>query len=290
MNVYLNKVFSFINQYKGNDLLKIYSFTCNTLLMMKQFSNKLLIIKVNDDDKVEAIAESNNMNSTVKNRDKNRQSQTNQKIFKRNSIKVKSRLIIKIDEYLSILTSLHSCPLNYSIQYNILSETVLNFFDEKNKNKNGNNIKDEEKKVAKENVLNKDKSDNEEGNQIISKQLDELFEMYNENKKNYMNSSNKAVLDLNYNSNENTYRKILVRYLLNLIVEDISIYEEESIDILKILLTNESESTQNSIMLLLNQKEFQKLNIIIEKCFVTILNSILSLYTVISDILPNSQL
>ena len=278
LNVYLNKVFSFINKYKGNDLLKIYSFTCNTLLMMKQFSNKLLIIKVNDDDKGEVI-ETNNMNSTVKNREKTyRSSMNNQKITKRNSIKVKSRLIIKIDEYLGILTSLHSCPLNYSIQYNILSETVLNYFDEKNKTKNANTIKDEEKKVIKENNTNKEKVNNEEGNQIISKQLNELFEMYNENKKNYMNSSIKAVLDLNYNSNENTYRKILVRYLLNLIVEDISIYEEESLDILKILLSNESESTQNSIMLLLNQKEFQKLNIIIEKCFITILNTILSLY------------
>jgi hypothetical protein len=162
--------------------------------------------------------------------------------------------------------------LDYSIQYNILSETVLNYFDEKNKNKNSNTIKEEkEKKVQKENNSSIDKLSNEEGNQIISSQLKELYEMYKENKKNYMNSCNKSVLDLNYNSNENTYRKILVRYLLNSLVEDISIYDDDSFDILKILLTFESESTQNSIMLLLNQKEFQKLNVIIEKCFITIL-------------------
>ena len=282
LNVYLNKVFSFINKYKGNELLKIYSFTCNTLLMIKQFSNKMLIIKVSDDnDKQEAIIESNTYSNTIKSRERTmmRPSQVNQKVIKRNSIKVKSRLIIKIDEYLSILTSLHSCPLDYSIQYNILSETVLNYFDEKNKNKNSNTIKEEkEKKVQKENNSSIDKLSNEEGNQIISSQLKELYEMYKENKKNYMNSCNKSVLDLNYNSNENTYRKILVRYLLNSLVEDISIYDDDSFDILKILLTFESESTQNSIMLLLNQKEFQKLNVIIEKCFITILNSILSIY------------
>ena len=277
LNVYLNKVFSFINKYKGNELLKIYSFTCNTLLMIKQYSNKLLIIRVNDEnnDKNEAHQEAEN----IKNKEKvPKQSLTIHKITKRNSIKVKSRLIMRIDDFLGILTSLHSCPLNYSIQYNILSETVLNYFDEKNKNKNLNNTKEEkEKKEIKENEQ-KEKINNEEGNQIISTQLNELYEMYINNKKNYMNSSYKSVLDLNYNSNENTYRKILVKYLLSLIVEDISIYDEESIDILKILLTCESESTQNSIMLLINQKEFTKLNIIIEKCFVTILNSILSLY------------
>ena len=275
LNVYLNKVFSFINNYKGNDLLKIYSFTCNTLLMIKQFSNKLLIIKVNDDDKQEVLVETN---TTFKNRERtnNRPSQINQKVIKRNSIKVKSRLIIKIDEYLGILTSLHSCPLNYTIQYNILSETVLNYFDEKNKNKN--NLNEKEKKVIKENKPGKEKIIHEEKNVLITSELNGLYEMYQNKKKKYMNSSYKSILDLNYNSNENTFRKILVRYLLNLIVEDISIYEEESIDILKILLTYESENTQNSIMLLLNQKEFQKLNIIIEKCFITILNSILSLY------------
>jgi len=242
----------------------------------------MLIIKVSDDnDKQEAIIESNTYSNTIKSRERTmmRPSQVNQKVIKRNSIKVKSRLIIRIDEYLSILTSLHSCPLDYSIQYNILSETVLNYFDEKNKNKNSNTIKEEkEKKVQKENNSSIDKLSNEEGNQIISSQLKELYEMYKENKKNYMNSCNKSVLDLNYNSNENTYRKILVRYLLNSLVEDISIYDDDSFDILKILLTFESESTQNSIMLLLNQKEFQKLNVIIEKCFITILNSILSIY------------
>ena len=50
LNVYLNKVFSFIPKYKGMELLKIYSLTCNTLSMMKLYSNKMLIIKVSDDN------------------------------------------------------------------------------------------------------------------------------------------------------------------------------------------------------------------------------------------------
>ena len=277
LNVYLNKVFSLINEYKGNDLLKLYSFTCNTLLMIKQFSNKLLIIKVSNDnnDRNEALIESSSIFKTTNKEKTLKPNQTVQKLSKRNSIKVKSRFIMKIDEYLGILTSLHSCPLNYSTQYNILSETVLNYFYEKSKSKNTTMKEDKEKKETKDNPsLNKQK----ESNLYISSLLNELYEIYLTNKKNYMNSSYKSVLDLNYNSNENTYRKILVKYLLNLIVEEISIYDEESTEILKILLSNESESTQNSIMLLLNQKEFSKLNIIIEKCFITILNSVLSLY------------
>ena len=245
LNVYLNKVFSLINEYKGNDLLKIYSFTCNTLLMIKQFSNKLLIIKVSNDnnDKNDIIVEPSNI---IKSKEKTLKPTQTQKLVKRNSIKVKSRFIMKIDEYLSILTSLHSCPLNYSIQYNILSETVLNHFNEKNKGKNNTLKEEKDKKEIKDAPsITKPK----EGNQYISSLLNELYEMYLHNKKNYMNSSYKSVLDLNCNSNENTYRKILVRYLLNLIVEENSIYDEESIELLKILLSNESESTQNSIML-----------------------------------------
>ena len=278
LNVYLNKVFSFINKYQGKDLLKIYSFTCNTLLMIKQFSNKLLIIKVNNDNDKVHISQDTNFKTRDGTLSKtNMKSQT---VNKKNSIKLKSRLIIKIDDYLNMLTSLHSCPLNYSIQYNILSETVLNYFDEKNKNNNNDIINSEDNKNKKnnnENIL-KEKNNLDEKNKIIITQLNELYETYINNKKNYMNSSYKSVLDLNYNSNDNTYRKILVRYLLNLLVEDISIYDDESIEILKILLSNESENTQNSIMSLLNQKEFTKLNIIIEKSFINILTSILSLY------------
>ena len=274
LNVYLNKVFSFINVYKGSDLLKIYTLTCNTLLMIKQFSNKLLIMKVSDDNnnKCEPPPETNN---NIINKEKSlvKTNTAYQKVSKRNSIKVKSRLIIQIDDSLNLLTSIHYCPLNYSIQYNILSETVLNHFNEKKKNNIIKEEKDKDKKEKKENMNSK-----EILSQIISFQLKEFYELYRNNKKNYNNSSYKSVLDLNYNSNENTYRKILVKYLLNIIVEDVSIYDDEGIEILKILLINESENTQNSIMLLLNQKEFQKLNIIIEKCFVSILNSILSLY------------
>jgi hypothetical protein len=55
--VYLNKVFSFISRFKGPDLLKIYSLTCNTLLMMKLYSNKMLLIKVSNshNDKGETV-------------------------------------------------------------------------------------------------------------------------------------------------------------------------------------------------------------------------------------------
>jgi hypothetical protein len=147
LNVYLNKVFSFINVYKGSDLLKIYTLTCNTLLMIKQFSNKLLIIKVSNDnnDRNEPMNEASIIFKSTNKQKTLKPNLTNQKLIKSNSIKVKSRFIMKIDEYLSILTSLHSCPLNYSIQYNILSETVLNHFNEKNKGKN-NTLKEEKDK------------------------------------------------------------------------------------------------------------------------------------------------
>ena len=282
--IYLNKVFSFISKYKGAELLKIYSLTCNTLLMMKSYSNKMLLIKVSNDniEKGDKMVQENNDEEEEKHN--KTQIQNNQKYKakmkpkKRSSIKVKSILIRKIEEYLNVLTLQHNCPLNYSILYNILSETVLNYFEEIIKNKIDNDDENNEMNdIEKDNETNKVKVIDEEKNHCIS-QLNELYKMYIEDKENYNNLSYKSVLELNYNNNENTYRKILAKYLLNLNVEEISVYDNECIDILIILLNNETENTQNSIMALLNKKEFQKLNVIIEKCFISILNSILSLY------------
>ena len=273
LNVYLNKVFSFISKYKGNELLKIYSLTCITLSMMKLYSNKMLIIKVSDEhDKTDTTLHYNE-NKDKRNSKIQHPKFKNQKTKarKKNSIKVKSRLIRRVDEYLNILTLHHNCPLNYSILYNILSETILNYFEDiiKSKINNEYEINDNDKEKT-----NKD----EKNNSVFTNQVKCIYDMYIEDKENYDNLCYKPILELNYNSNENTYRKILVRYLLNLYVEDISVYDNECIEILIILLNNETETTQNSIMALLNKKEFTKLNIIIEKCFITILNSILSSY------------
>ena len=280
LNVYLNKVFSFISKYKGMDLLKIYSLTCNTLSMMKLYSNKMLIITVTDDnEKLETFLQDNKREKN-KSKIQFQKFKSKKKAMKKNSIKVKSILILKVDEYLNILTLQHNCPLNYSILYNILSETILNYFEETitNKISNVDEIKENEKEKT-----NKD-------NNIFSTQLKNLYDMYINDKENYDNLCYKPVLELNYNNNENTYRKILVKYLLNLNVEEISVYESECIEILIILLNNETENTQNSIMALLNKKEFQKLNIIIEKCFISILNSILSSYNPSYILIKNNNI
>ena len=282
LNVYLNKVFSFISKYKGSDLLKLYSLTCNTLLMMKLYSNKMLIIKVSDDniEKTETMLQDTNeedksLNKIQKNQINNQKYKTNKlRVRKKSSIKIKSILILKVDEYLNILTLQHNCPLNYSILYNILSETILNYFEDIIKH----HINPKYELNENERLKTKKEDDKDKDNIIFINQLKDIYNMYITDKEQYDNLSYKPVLELNYNSNENTYRKILVKYLLNLNVEEISVYDSECIEILIILLNNETESTQNSIMGLLNKKEFLKLNIIIEKCFISILNSILSSY------------
>ena len=256
LNVYLNKVFSYINKYNGNDLLKIYSLTYNTLSMMKLYSNKMLLIKVtNENEKSEALLQENNENHNAENII-SQKSKKAVKSRKKNSIKVKSILIRQLDKYQNILTLQTNCPMNYSILYNILSETVLNYFDDKLKSLSHN--------IYEENDTEKDKTkEDDKDKSIILSKIKEIYHMYINDKENYDNLSHKSVLDLNYSSNENTYRKILVKYLLNLNVEEISVYDNESIDILIILLNNETENTQNSIMALLNKKEFQKLIFII---------------------------
>ena len=286
LNVYLNKVFSYINKYNGNDLLKIYSLTYNTLTMMKLYSNKTLLIKVNDEnEKTETFLQDNNENKkefyeSVKVRKIS-------KSRKKNSIKIKSILIRQIDKFQSILTSPTNCPLNYPILYNILSQTVLNYFEDKI-----NCLTNTFNKLNEENDIEKDKTrkDDNNKNSVILNKIKEIYHMYITDKENYNNLSQKSVLELNYNSNENTYRKILVKYLLNLNVEEISVYDSESIDIFLILLNNDTENTQNSIMSLINKKEFQKLNIIIEKCFISILNSILSIYNPSYILFNNSNI
>jgi hypothetical protein len=271
LNVYLNKVFSYINKYNGNDLLKIYSLTYNTLSMMKLYSNKTLLIKVTDEnEKSEVLLQDNNENQNAQ-KIISQKSKKTVKSRKKNSIKVKSILIRQLDKYQNILTLQTNCPMNYSILYNILSETVLNYFEDKLQSLSHNIYEESDTEKDKTKEDDKDKS-------IILSKIKEIYHMYINDKENYDNLSHKSVLDLNYSSNENTYRKILVKYLLNLNVEEISVYDNESIDILIILLNNETENTQNSIMALLNKKEFQKLNVIIEKCFISILNSILSIY------------
>ena len=270
LNVYLNKVFSFISRYVGTDLLKIYSLTCSTLIMMKIYSNKMLIIKVRDEDKMDKFG------NTIPADDSEDEKHQNHKLKarKKNSIRVKSILIRKIDEFLGILTLAHNSPLNYSRLYTILSEIILNYFEvEINTQINSNKIYDLSDNEGNKIIKNPDKE-----KAIFSNKLKDLYDMYINDKDNYDNLSYKSILELNYNSKENTFRKILVKYLLSLNVEEISVYDDECIDILLILLTNETENTQNSIMALLNKKEFQKLNIIIEKCFISILNSILSIY------------
>ena len=139
LNVYLNKVFSFISRYVGTDLLKIYSLTCSTLIMMKIYSNKMLIIKVRDEDKIDKFG------NTIPADDSEDEKHQNHKLKarKKNSIRVKSILIRKIDEFLGILTLAHNSPLNYSRLYTILSEIILNYFEvEINTQINSNKIYD----------------------------------------------------------------------------------------------------------------------------------------------------
>ena len=85
-------------------------------------------MKVSDDNnnKCEPPPETNN---NIINKEKSlvKTNTAYQKVSKRNSIKVKSRLIIQIDDSLNLLTSIHYCPLNYSIQYNILSSSFKSF-------------------------------------------------------------------------------------------------------------------------------------------------------------------
>ena len=280
--VYLNKVFSYITTYNGKELLGVYSLTYNMLLSIRLYNNKMMMINSqNGNDPLNSILQSKedkeietDKNNIIVDNEKNHKEKVDEKIdYHKPSMAVMN----KINKYLNRLTSHNNSPIDYASFYQIYTETISNYFQPKIQNKiyliNNKVINKKSDHSNEKNEENKIKTNNS-----FNEKIKVIYDMYENEKEVYNNLGFKNILDLNYCSNENTFRIVFVEYLLNLIVEDISVYDDESNEILLKLLTNETGNTQNSIMSLYNRRIFKKLNVLIEKCFTSMLISLISIY------------
>ena len=288
--IYLNKVFAIIGSFKGEELLKIYSLTYNILMMIKSLVN---IKKFNIQNEINKKNRKNPL-SYNNERDNLILEKTHDTFIKKEStclsFYLKSTDIISksktekinlmtdkekeeknklINENIVKLTNPNISPMNYYNLYKILSKNLLNYFDDKLKNRI--------------NLINKkcELTEQTDLNHVNGKSNNEIYIIYTiyiNSKMNYNTLCLKSVFDLNYGGNENTLRNYFIKYLLTFIVEKESIYKNYFIKIISYLLQKETTNTQNSIMYLCNRRIFTKLNVIFERCFASILSSFLSEY------------
>ena len=275
--IYLNKLFSIVNTFQGDDLLKIYKLTFNILEMIKYYNEicnsdfkkymqePLSLMNLNK-NKTMTLEKTKTLRKTLTQRRTNNYINTT---YKDNLI-----------NDLNLLSNKNNSPMNYYFIYQILIKHLLKIFESPIARKNVTylsefNIDEEDDLEEFKNVLLKKNSKIFEKDSY-NNEIFELYQFYNESKNNMDNNSFKAIFDLNYSGNENSFRTVLCKYLLLLVTDEYNAFEKDSLYILLKLLMNETNQTQNSIIELYNNNEFTKIYVIIENCFTNILSTVLS--------------
>ena len=257
--IYLNKLFVEVGQFQGEELLKIYKFTYYILVMIKKFNvyyNGLFKKFMNNNKK-----KKNNNNFTRK--------------------MTTSTYLDNIDHDLKVMVDAENSPLDYNLIYKIIIKHLLRLFDNSKSEKNKtfsytknfelNEINDvnnlREELLSSGIDLKKDSFENE---------LFEIYEFYVNGKYNYDILSYKSIFDLKYSGIESTFRTVFCKYLIFVLTSEEDIYESEILNILLNMLIKETSKTQKSMIEINYRSYYEKFQIIIEKCFVNILSSILS--------------
>ena len=144
-----------------------------------------------------------------------------------------------INESLTLLINPHISPINYYNLYKILSKNLLNYFNDKLKNRiNLINMKCELTESI--NITNIKEKSSKTNNELYI-----IYTIYIKSKMNYNSLCLKSVFDLNYGGNENTLRNYFIKYLLTFIVEKDSVYKNYITKIISYLLKKETTNTQN---------------------------------------------
>ena len=263
--IYLNKIFAMIPTFPGKDILPIYKLTNYILQMLKTF-NELGGTNFYYPD----------MSSRSMASKRGRKNSISKTITKLNETEL-------IEKDLKSLTDFDFNPFNYLSLYQILAKHLITIFDHPGRNikSNGTEFEIEDSNdipAVKQELIDNglDFGTEEKKNEYICTLFD-IYVEYLEGKFDFQGSSIKAILDLNYGSDENTFRSVLCKYLLVIMTDDVEVFAKESLIILLNLLRYQTSLTQNALLKLSeDQQSYPVMKIIIEKCFMNILSTILS--------------
>lgn len=257
--IYFNKVFAIVSSYKGNDLLKIYQLTYYILEMIKVYNE---------------IGSTHFDLSAMKSSKRSKRGSISKALTKFNENDA-------IEKDIEMLTTKTFSPMNYYAIYQVLVRHLIVLFNNpknKSNNQNASEFEIEDKldiDELKEELI-------EGGCDLNGKNsyLNEIFDIYvgyYEGKYDFESGAFKAILDLNYGGEESTFRTVLCKYLLLIMTDEIENFARESTIILVNLLMFQTSATQHSLIELNEDpRSYHTMKVIIEKCFMNILSTVLS--------------